>query len=64
MSQITRPLDIKSLEAISQSIDSEGNIIFEVKSKHDHSTCHKCGQTRDKTEWARTNKKDPTPTDF
>ena len=44
MSQITLPLDIKSLEVISQRIDSEGNIVFEVKSKNDHSTCHKCGK--------------------
>ena len=36
MSQITLPLDIKSLEVISQRIDSEGNIVFEVKSKNDH----------------------------
>jgi hypothetical protein len=40
MSQITLPLDIKSLEVVSQRIDSEGNIDFEVKSKNDHSTCH------------------------
>ena len=37
MSQITLPLDIKSLEVISQRIDSEENIVFEVKSKNDHS---------------------------
>ena len=44
MSQITLPLDIKSLEVVSQRIDNEGNIVFEVKSKNDHSTCHKCGK--------------------
>ena len=44
MSQITLPLDIKSLEVVSQCIDTEGNIVFEVKSKNDHSTCHKCGK--------------------
>jgi transposase len=44
MSQITFPLDIKSLEVISQRIDTEGNIVFEVKSKNDHSTCHQCGK--------------------
>ena len=44
MSQITLPLDIKSLEVVSQRIDTEGNIVFEVKSKNDHSTCHKCGK--------------------
>ena len=40
MSQITLPLDIKSLAVVSQRIDIEGNIVFEVKSKNDHSTCH------------------------
>jgi transposase len=44
MSQITLPLDIKSLEVVSQRIDTEGNIVFEVKSKNAHSTCHKCGK--------------------
>jgi len=46
MSQITLPLDIKSLEVISQRIDIEGNIVFEVKSTNDHSICHKCGVNR------------------
>jgi len=32
MAQITLPLDIKSLEIISQTIDKEGNIIIEVRS--------------------------------
>jgi len=44
MSQISLPLDIKSLEVVSQHIDNEDNIVFEVKSKNDHSTCHKCGK--------------------
>jgi transposase len=44
MSQITLPLDIKSLEVISQRIDTKGNIVFKVKSKNDCSTCHKCGK--------------------
>ena len=44
MNQITLPLDIKSLQVVSQRIDTEGNIVFEVKSKTDHSTCHKCGK--------------------
>lgn len=44
MSQITLPLDIKSLEVISQRIDTKGNIVFKVKSKNDRSTCHKCGK--------------------
>ena len=44
MSQINIPLDINSLEITSQSIDKNGNIILEVVSKNDHSTCHKCGK--------------------
>ena len=44
MSGINLPLDIKSLEIISQSIDNKGNIILDVVSKNDHSTCHRCGQ--------------------
>ena len=39
------PLDIKSLEVVSQRIDTEGNIVFEIKSKNNYSTCHKCGDT-------------------
>jgi len=44
MNQINIPLDISSLEIISQSIDKNGNIILEVKSKNECSTCHKCGK--------------------
>ena len=44
MSNIILPLDIESLEITSQSIDNKGNIVLEVVSKNDHSTCHKCGQ--------------------
>ena len=44
MSQVNIPLDIDSLEIISQSVDNKGNIILEVVSKNDHSTCHKCGK--------------------
>ena len=44
MSQINLPLDINSLEIISQATDKKGNIILEVVSKNDHSTCHKCGK--------------------
>lgn len=43
MTQFTLPLDIDSLEIIKQTIDDKGNIIFDVVSKNDHSTCHKCG---------------------
>ncbi len=44
MADFQLPLDIDSLEIIAQSIDSKGNIIIEVKSTNDHSTCHKCGK--------------------
>jgi transposase len=44
MAQINLPLDIESLEIISQVIDTKGDIIIEVVSKNDHSTCHKCGK--------------------
>ena len=44
MSKIHIPLDIKSLEVISQRIDKEGNIVFEVRSKTHQSICHKCGK--------------------
>lgn len=44
MNQINLPLDIDSLEIVSQSIDREGNIILDVVSRNDHSTCHKCGK--------------------
>ena len=40
MKGINLPLDIKSLEIISQSIDKQGNIILDVVSKNDHSACH------------------------
>jgi len=44
MSDISLPLDIKSLDIISQRIDKQGNIVIKVRSKNDHSTCHKCGK--------------------
>lgn len=44
MAQITLPLDIESLEIISQGIDTEGNIIIEVRSTKAYSACHKCGK--------------------
>ena len=44
MAQITLPLDIESLEIISQGIDKEENIIIEVRSTKTYSTCHKCGK--------------------
>jgi transposase len=44
MSHINLPLDIKSLEILSQSLDSKGNIVIEVKSKKSETSCHKCGK--------------------
>ena len=44
MTQINLPLDISSLDIIAQSIDKKGNIVLEVVSKNDRSTCHKCGK--------------------
>jgi len=44
MNQITLPLDIKSLEVLSQRVDAAGNIVLTVRSTNDHSTCHKCGK--------------------
>ena len=44
MAQINLALDIESLEVISQIIDTTGDIIIEVVSNNDHSTCHKCGK--------------------
>lgn len=38
MTQFTLPFDIESLEITNQSLDSKGNIIFDVVSKATHST--------------------------
>lgn len=48
MSHFQLPLDIKSLEIISQNVDSKGNITFEVKSKEKGTHCHKCGKWTEK----------------
>jgi transposase len=44
MAQFTLPLDIDSLEIISQHTDSKGNIVFTVESKCTKTKCHKCGK--------------------
>lgn len=44
MNELTLPLDIKSLEIVSQHIYFEGNIVIKVCSTNDHSMCHKCGK--------------------
>jgi transposase len=44
MADFTLPLDIESLEIISQNTDSKGNIILTVESKCSKTACHKCGK--------------------
>jgi transposase len=44
MADFTLPLDIESLEIISQHTDSKGNIILTVESKCSKTACHKCGK--------------------
>jgi len=44
MSKFTLSLDIPSLEITSQTIDTEGNIVFTVKSKCAKTTCRKSGK--------------------
>jgi transposase len=48
MSNFTLPLGIDSLEITAQSIDSQGNIIFDVKSTKTSTTCRICGKSIDK----------------
>ena len=44
MANITLPLDIESLEILSQDIDKKGNIVLTVESKCQQTHCHKCGK--------------------
>ncbi len=44
MADFTIPLDIDSLEILSQHIDSKGRIVLTVESTCDGTTCHKCGK--------------------
>ena len=44
MNQINLPLDVDSLEIISQYMDKQGNIILEVVSKNTQASCHTCGK--------------------
>jgi transposase len=48
MANFTLPLDIDSLNILSQHIDSKGNIIFTVESKCTETICHKCGKSATK----------------
>ena len=44
MKEFRLPLDIKSLDIISQEYDNKGNIVFIVKSNKEGTKCHKCGK--------------------
>jgi|TARA_B110000503_G_scaffold141946_1_gene237119 transposase len=48
MSKIDLSLDIDSLEILSQTVDTKGNIVIEVQSKATDTPCHKCGKTATK----------------
>lgn len=48
MSNFTLPLGIESLEIISQTVDTQGSITFDVKSTETSTPCHKCGQLTSK----------------
>jgi hypothetical protein len=43
MNHITLPIDIESLEIVSQSLDAQGNIVIEVKSKKNGSSAFLMG---------------------
>jgi len=48
MSNFTLSLDIDSLKITAQTIDTQGNIIFDVESTKTETACHKCGQLTNK----------------
>ena len=48
MSDFTLSLDIDSLEITAQTVDTQGNIVFDVRSKKTGTPCHKCGKWTDK----------------
>ena len=48
MSNFTLPLGIESLEITAQTLDSQGNIIFDVKSTNTSTTCRMCGKSINK----------------
>ena len=48
MSDFTLSLDIDSLKITAQTIDTQGNIIFDVESTKTETACHKCGQLANK----------------
>ena len=44
MKEFSIPLDIKSLDIITQSYDKKGNIVITVKSNKEGTKCYKCGK--------------------
>jgi transposase len=48
MSNFTLSLGIDSLKIVAQTIDTQGNIIFDVESTKTETACHKCGQLTNK----------------
>lgn len=44
MAELRIPLDIPSLEIISQTLDNKGHIILSVKSTKTETPCHQCGK--------------------
>jgi len=48
MSNFTLSLEIDSLKITAQTIDTQGNIIFNVESTKTSTACHKCGQLTNK----------------
>ena len=48
MSNFTLSLDIDSLKITAQTIDTQGNIVFDVESRKTETACHKCGQLTNK----------------
>lgn len=48
MSNFILSLDIDSLKRIAQTIDTQGNIIFDVESTKMETSCYKCGQLANK----------------
>jgi transposase len=45
MSNFTLPLGIDSLKITAQTVDTQGNIIFDVESTATSTPCHKCGKS-------------------
>lgn len=48
MSNFTLPLGIDSLKIIAQTVDTQGNIVFDVESTATSTPCHKCGKATSK----------------